>query len=483
MTKKRDASFLAQLELLNKEKLLDSTMIQKAFKNHYTTCYNKRIESGGTRKTTWRNSAQTNLSTFKTTMKKYFNKEPTPEQIEWLKGLHLNKVDSRLLMREKRMNVKAGALRRKIINDPVTIVLKAIGWLSLDSQPVLQVIAIAILTGRRSSEIVLTGSFSPPKYPHAQRHDCWCQYNGTLKRGRNNIEIYTLCPWQWIVKALENVRKHFSFIKSVEEANKKMAYRLSRLMKKTAPLVQRCHDWRKFYIKMGMMHFNEIQLPEWLFGQLYLGHNSESSESITTYMNFVVNNSSTVELDYGKGDLYGKSIDEIMVITEIYQRCVASTTPQYLLEDSEEEEEEGGTTTTSKKRKRGKKTSSTKKKTNKKKQKKGEEEGKVTIFVPQTPREMLLATIAKKNKTDKKAAKAKKAAAASKKDDDNDDDVIQVPKIPKEEEEVDEKEEEGKKRGGTKRKPASSKKSSSSSSSKNDSYITPSGKKRPKLIL
>lgn len=245
-------------------------------------------------------SAQTYLSLFK---KSLAQKDPTIPP-EFLKQLRLSKEQHATIMKAKNEKLHANAINLPSVNADL-IIKDCRSCLATSQDPYKKLIALACLTGRRVSELLVTISFDAPKHNHSSTHDkYWSHATGFLKQRSKDTkrvvsrEIPLLDTRQHIVQALQFVREQLGAGSynpqwvpaiSVQEANRKHAKPVSRKMRKYCEVICNIHQFRKFYALACFHYFNENHCSLPRLASDYLGHKSVSS-TILTYLNFRVEN-------------------------------------------------------------------------------------------------------------------------------------------------------------------------------------------------
>ena len=157
------------------------------------------------------------------------------------------------------------------------------------------VVAIALLTGRRSSEILKTAVIAPisnpPKY-RKTNNVYWGRVSGFLKhKPGSNIsrDVPMLCSRELINQGLVYIR---SFVKpslTVDQLNKTYASRIQARVHKLCPELRTLHTLRKFFSLVAHHYFKSdirpgsvLSLPQ--FASHVLGH-IRLSDTVITYLN------------------------------------------------------------------------------------------------------------------------------------------------------------------------------------------------------
>jgi len=255
----------------------------RAFVHHYETLYQKHSAEGRKRKTSALSSAQSYISRFK----KLLAQRGAPAS--FLNGLHLTRDEIRRLNIEKNAAVHAGAIDlHEIKGDAVIMDCRAF---LRHENPILVVIGLACLTGRRMAEIILTAEFNPPEDKHFTSSRYWTSLGGILKRRtkaerEKTREVPLLAPREDIVAAIRRVRDELP-ASTPAQVNAKYAKRISRAMRKYCPVIGKLHQFRKFYVLCCFQYFNERNCSLPRLASDYLGHKN-LSQTVITYLNFRV---------------------------------------------------------------------------------------------------------------------------------------------------------------------------------------------------
>jgi hypothetical protein len=253
------------------------------FTRFYKDQEHKGRERGVDRKLSYRAGLQSNLSKFKLQF-------DAPE--EFKKQLHMTKDDMITLNKEKGESLRGRSIDIQAIDGDNTV---------LDCRQLLQspdfcmkVIAVACLTGRRMAEIIVTVKFDPPETQHFTDLKYWTCVSGLLKqRGENRcIDIPLFAPREEINFALKALRAQCG-VMTVEEVNTTVGKKIFRAMKKYCPQIGNIHAFRKFYVQMANIYFNERNCSLPRLGSDYLGHKS-MDEAVLTYLNFRIQNAGSL---------------------------------------------------------------------------------------------------------------------------------------------------------------------------------------------
>jgi hypothetical protein len=249
-----------------------------SFTGHYQKLYDSDIEKGVVRKLSYLSSVQSNLSRFK----KELQARGVPDQ--WLKDLHLPKKESIQLMHEKKNNVRNSSINLPLLQGD-DIIRDCRTYLRHPNKYV-KIIAVAALTGRRESEIILSMVFGPPRDSHFTDEKYWSCVTGILKQrtegGVVSREVPFLANRREILNAVTAIRKECP-AKDVGEVNRKYAKGISRTLHKFCPELGKLHEFRKFYVAVCYHYFNEQHCSLPRVAADYLGHKT-MSETVLTYL-------------------------------------------------------------------------------------------------------------------------------------------------------------------------------------------------------
>ena len=270
--------------------------------------------------TTYLCSVQVNLSRLKTRVRKNFNKNSASSDASfrdafythYLNKLRLTAKECSLVRTHRSNQVEQaggsvvsikGDLYVKKARSLLTYVLQT------RSDPFEAVIALAILTGRRSSEIIKTISVHAPRYsdsnnPRKSHPQYWASMRGFLKHKpgtRIRRDIPLLGSRNLIVQGLKYVREQLPS-KNVQECNSKYSTQINRRVKVLCGELKTLHTARRLYALMCHHYFkNDINPGEIMslprVVSYALGHTNLSKTSLT-YMNIDLDTSSLGGLDF-----------------------------------------------------------------------------------------------------------------------------------------------------------------------------------------
>lgn len=259
-------------------------------KVYFKQNYDEHIKKGRGRKTCFLSTTQNTLSRIK--------KEFCELGVEaaYLKDLKLSQEDMDKLNKSK---------AAKLHDEGVEICAVPADSMILDCRDILtnprasrglKTVAMACLTGRRMVEILLTASFGPPTKKHNTHEQYWANVEGLVKqRGKNiAVEIPLLEQRTEINKSLREIRNLYpcppsdlSPDKQKQWISRKYSKEIARVMHRFCPMVQKIHNFRKFYAASCNKYFAENDASEARLASDYLGHRQLSS-TVLTYMNFRV---------------------------------------------------------------------------------------------------------------------------------------------------------------------------------------------------
>ena len=275
----------------------EAQLIVDSFINHYRDLYNSDMRKGVPRKLSWRSSAQTYLSKFRRKVKENGAHE------EFLSLLHLPSPQSIELMKEKQENVRKSAIDLPLIQGDAWITdcrsyLEHPDWY-------LRVIAVAALTGRRESEIILTCEFEKPREKHYTDSKYWSNVTGILKQRPGDPdavrerEIPLLAERTRIRACVASIRKQSRAI-TESDVNRVYASGIARRMHRHCPEMRTLHEFRKFYAASCFWYFNERNCSLPRAASDYLGH-KKMAEAVLTYLSIRVEGLGS--LNFGIGQL------------------------------------------------------------------------------------------------------------------------------------------------------------------------------------
>jgi integrase len=244
--------------------------------------------AGKPRKTTWLNSFQSSLSLFRRQLKE--------RQVPYFMIKYIRMTKEEKFALEKQKLARLEQCSENVVKiDGAAIVEKTRTFLSSDDPPEL-IIALAALTGRRASELIVSGVFGPPRMQNHERPAYWAHFTGILKQrewDRNKVvarEIPLLAPRDRINEALDKLRDLWPATTCLE-ANKLYSNTISVCVRKLFPQVAKLHNFRKTFCHITYRHFNDdlnFSLPR--FASEVLGHKSIHGGRLLTYLNVNVAN-------------------------------------------------------------------------------------------------------------------------------------------------------------------------------------------------
>jgi hypothetical protein len=263
------------------------------FVQHYEQLHQTHMTEGRPRKTSALSSAQSYISQFK----KQLTTRGAP--VVFLNALHLTRDEIRTLNNEKNSTVHAGAIDLYDIKGDAIIV--DCRKFLLHSNPMLIVIGLACLTGRRMAEIMHSVTFDPPVEKHFTSDRYWTSVRGILKR-RTSVEkaqtrdVPLLAPRNDIVNAVRKLRAALP-ASSPQDVNKRYAKHVGRAMHKYCPIIGKLHQFRKFYVLCCFHYFNERNCSLPRIASDYLGHKA-LGQTVITYLNFKVSDLGSLNFSY-----------------------------------------------------------------------------------------------------------------------------------------------------------------------------------------
>ena len=278
-----------------------AAQIIQNFTEYYQKLEERDIRKNRIRKGSGLISAQTYISKFKKLVITTFP-DISPA---FTNSLRLSKTQNKLIIHHKNKRVHENSIRLPEVNGDHMILDCRKCIISADTDPYKKLIALACLTGRRTSELLITIRIYQPQERHNKTSSkYWANVTGILKQRKNdpkrviNREIPFLAARVQIQKALRTVRlalgtgvyKGDVWVPrlTVAQANAKFAKQISRKMIQYCDVLCKIHDFRKFYALACFHYFNENHCSLPRLASDYLGHKSVSG-TILTYLNFRVN--------------------------------------------------------------------------------------------------------------------------------------------------------------------------------------------------
>lgn len=266
---------------------------------HYKSLADKGTKVGAKRKLPYTNSVQCTLSRLKSAIKSDLPDVP----VSFTNHLHVTRDQLRELVQ-----VRAENTRNHSIDTPgfdlESIVLKARQILRTPGVSCeYKLIALAMLTGRRTSELLFSMQLSMPKERHSTPEHYWVSATGFLKhrnkKGEAALirEIPLLDNRAIIVKNLVDVRECMPASTALE-VNKKYAHRIAAHIRTLDWGIFNIHQLRKLYGVLTHKYFNENKCSVARSTSDYLGH-KHLSETVLTYMN-IHDNGKGGKLDFTK---------------------------------------------------------------------------------------------------------------------------------------------------------------------------------------
>jgi integrase len=247
--------------------------------------YNHLAKVGGPRKTSYLASTQSALSKFKS----YLIELGAPDEV--INNIRLSKSKTTLLNQQRSERAQAKAIDLKDI-DAYSMISDARKQLTSPNK-YLRLIALAALTGRRTSELLLTINFGKPRDKHKNTHEkYWTYATGFCKQKRTDKdpligrEIPLLFQRDVLNRIMMQLRKELP-ANSTHEVNSKYGKQISRNMKRCCSDIGGIHEFRKFYAYCTFKYFNNRNCSIARVASEYLGHKKVSS-SILTYLSFKV---------------------------------------------------------------------------------------------------------------------------------------------------------------------------------------------------
>lgn len=273
-----------------KKKYRDDSMakeIVQKFRDHYKALWMKRMQDNGLAKRglSYLGSTQSRLSSWK----KRVIEEGIDVAEGFLKHLSLTNEENNKLKKERSKRVHTKSIHLHTFNGE-QIVRDAIKLLQSGEElnNAERLIALAILSGRRTAELILTMEFREPEEKHNTPLRYWTKVIGFAKEKKTEEkrvrEIPLFIDRKLFLNHIMKLRSDWN-VKSTNELNKKYGKQISRKMKKMLPEMNNIHNARKLYALMAFRYFNDNNCSLARIASDYLGH-KQMSNSILTYLNF-----------------------------------------------------------------------------------------------------------------------------------------------------------------------------------------------------
>jgi hypothetical protein len=269
--------------------------VVQEFRDFFRKRYDDDAKAGKKRKLSHLSSMQSSLSVYKTALQSNERIKPTKE---FLDGLHITQDEAVKLAYEKN-----GRLRDKSIDLPKIhgdqMIMDARKWLK-SPDALHRVVAIAMLSGRRMSEIVATAKFGLPRQNHTgTSNEYWTCFTGLLKQRGNDrcVEAPLFAKRSEITESLNMVREAYRGI-SRAKINATLAKPISRLMARFAPDIHNLHAFRKLYAILTHHYFNERSCSLPRITNDYLGHVTGPTASSLPYANMALAEDSVGGIDF-----------------------------------------------------------------------------------------------------------------------------------------------------------------------------------------
>ena len=290
----------------------ESSNCAKQLVNNFLTYYERLSVRDRQKQIKRKNSCLMTAQTYLSLFKKKLAQQDSSIPPQFLKQLRLNKEQHASIVKAKNEKLHANAINLPSVNADL-IIKDCRSCLATSQDPYKKLIALACLTGRRVSELLVTISFDPPKNRHTSTHlKYWSHVTGFLKQRSKDPdrvisrELPLFDSRTNIVQALRFVREQLGTGSytgqswaptiTVQEANRKHAKPVSRSMRKHCNVICNIHQFRKFYALACFHYFNENHCSLPRLASDYLGHKSVSS-TILTYLNFRVENLGSLQFN------------------------------------------------------------------------------------------------------------------------------------------------------------------------------------------
>lgn len=274
-----------------------------AYREKILEYYKNLYEINAERRTSsWRSTVQVVLSR----LKKKIKAHDYPH--EFCNVFRLSAEDNRKLRDERQAQVYKKSIGLEEIHaEAVVLETRQIlrDYLNDKVSPYLAIVALGALTGRRTVEILLTGDFDPPKEHHFTDEKYWCHFSGVAKRRdyerKLRRDIPLLDEREVIVAVVNKVREALNIVRGTttnETINKRFAKPISRAIQPRS-VIQKMHDFRKFYCCTAFIYFNDnnCSLPRFAANNLM---HKDMNSSVITYLASRIKVEKNA-LNFGKG--------------------------------------------------------------------------------------------------------------------------------------------------------------------------------------
>jgi hypothetical protein len=236
-------------------------------------------------------TAESQVSRLKTELKRLNEpKALSREKREALwKELKMTKAETNALKKRSMANLRAQGTNMRAINAD-QLILDARNILEeRESRPPSHIlVALAAVTGRRTSELIITGSFDPPVNRDSK---WWASFRGQAKT-RGDFRVYDIplfATRDLVVKSVRELRKHWGRVQGITTAERANSYAgdISAAMAELAPEIGTVHKFRRFYVLVCQVYFNEDNKSLPVLASEYLGH-KEVSSAVLPYLNMLL---------------------------------------------------------------------------------------------------------------------------------------------------------------------------------------------------
>jgi Telomere resolvase len=207
-------------------------------------------------------------------------------------------------------------------------------------------IGISGLTGRRQTEVVHSMVLAEPSHKHRHRYPSYWAHVTGFSKGRQHDryavrarELPLLAPRVMLVEAIREVRDHWPS-DSHSEASALYGNRLAAAAKKHLRSlgIKRMHDLRKTFIQIAYAYFNERESVLPAFASSVLGHKSELSNRIMTYLIIRTKNMLPLQEIFNHGRMSHLRIEK----AEYHEELLEPETRARPMYDTPDEEEDVG---------------------------------------------------------------------------------------------------------------------------------------------
>lgn len=270
-------------------RVIDPEAVVTTVHAYYRRLHEDAVRGGHARALPYTNSVQVALSRLRSRLAKH-GVDPT-----FLKKLALTRHETTALAEAKNARVHKKSINvTSVAGDPIIEDCRQMlddGMMEEDASKL--IVALACLTGRRTSELVYSAVFDPPRgADHATSTRFWSCASGFAKQRKGDREavkcrdIPFLAPRSDINRAVRILRRLWPAT-SIREVNRKYGAHAGRALQRYCDVLGNIHQFRKFYVLCCYHYFNDNNCSLPRLAADYLGHKTMSS-TVITYLNFRV---------------------------------------------------------------------------------------------------------------------------------------------------------------------------------------------------